>query len=109
MRIKDLWYMLPTSEDDYDDMYIKVNYAGMETYAFFDFAPSGDIEVHLVNDKDSASTVGKLDVLCGYAKTFNNRVRMRSGKEVRVKQTSYSETDNILTLYLKEERAWKRS
>lgn len=103
MRIKDLWHEIPLPSDGFEDTHIKVNYAGMEIWAFFEMIPFGDVEISLVYDKDNASTVGQLDKICGYAKQMTKRVRMRSGLEVKVTLTSFSEADNTLTLYLEQE------
>lgn len=103
MRIKDLWHELPLPSDGFEDTRIKVNYAGMETWAFFEMIPFGDVEISLVYDRDNASTVGQLDKICGYAKQMTKRVKMRSGTEVEVIQTAFSETENVLTIYLEQE------
>lgn len=108
MTIRELWHEIPLPSDGYEDVRIKVNYAGTEAYAFFEMIPFGDIEISPLHDRDNASTVGQLDSICGYANQMTKRVRMRSGTEVRVVLASYSETDETLTLYLREEFAWNR-
>ena len=101
MTIKDLWHEIPVPSEGYEDTRIKVNYARIETYAFFEPIPSGEVEISLVYDRDKASTVGLLDMVCGHSMQMTKRVRMQGGPEVRVIQTSY--TKDTLTLYLKEE------